>query len=261
MAIFIVTARPTGPTWVMVGPMASRYGRTRSSSAASPPTMIESWPCSSVAMLPETGPSRKVAPAARDHGPARARAMAGLTVLISTQAAPGRRPAITPSVPWAMARERARVGDHAEDHVRRLRDAARGGGELHARGDERLRLGGGAVVADERDGRRRGGAAPCGCPWRRGRRSRAWSRAAAPGLAGRAPRRARARRRDGRRRGRPAGARGCGVAATAIAEISTLQFACVASRDTSTVVVVGRCAPRYEAHTRLRSSCSRASVR
>ena len=42
VAIFIVTARPTGPTWVMVGPMASRYGRTRSSAAASPPTMIES---------------------------------------------------------------------------------------------------------------------------------------------------------------------------------------------------------------------------
>src|SRR5215468_2308868 len=49
--------------------------------------------------------------------------------------------------------------------------------------------------------------------------------------------------------------------ATAMALISILQFAWVASRETSTVVVVGRWPPRYSAHTRLRSSCSLTSVR
>src|SRR5262249_56046323 len=44
--------------------------------------------------------------------------------------------------------------------------------------------------------------------------------------------------------------------ATAIALISILHRACVARRDTSTVVVVGRWPPRYEAHTRFTSSCS-----
>src|SRR5204863_1289860 len=48
---------------------------------------------------------------------------------------------------------------------------------------------------------------------------------------------------------------------TAIALISILQRACVASRLTSTVVVVGRWPSRYVAHTRFRSSCSSTSVR
>src|SRR5215472_14271428 len=58
--------------------------------------------------------------------------------------------------------------------------------------------------------------------------------------------------------------RAAGVAtgsATAMALISISQFAWVASRETSTVVVVGRWPPRYSAQTRLRSSCSRTSVR
>mgnify|MGYP003694333455 CR=1 FL=1 len=39
---FTVLPAPTGPTWKMFGPMARSTGRTRSSTAGSPPTMIAS---------------------------------------------------------------------------------------------------------------------------------------------------------------------------------------------------------------------------
>ena len=39
VATFMVAARPRGPMWVIVGPMARRKGRTRSSTAGSPPTI------------------------------------------------------------------------------------------------------------------------------------------------------------------------------------------------------------------------------
>src|SRR2546422_7415220 len=51
-------------------------------------------------------------------------------------------------------------------------------------------------------------------------------------------------------RGRPHHA----PSATAIALISSLHRVCVASRETSTVVVAGRWPPRYRAHTRFRRS-------
>ena len=139
--------------------------------------------------------------------------------------------------------ERVRVGDHAEDDVRRLCDAAWGGGELHAGSHERLRLGRGAVVADERVARA----------------EEAQRHAAAHGAEADEAERGHERRGRGlpgtRRAARPRGgvtataalarrARGGVAYATAIAEISTLQFGCVARRDTSTVVVVGRWSAR-----------------
>ena len=238
VAIFIVTARPTGPTWVMVGPMASRYGRTRSSAAASPPTMIESWPCSSVTMLPETGPSRKVAPLAATRPASCARdAGADRAHLHPRGSRPEPRDHAVGTV--GDGGERAGVGDHAEDHVRRLRDAARGGGELHAGGDERLGLGRRAVVADERVARveeAQRHAAAHGAEADEAERGHERRGRGLPGT-----RRA-ARARDGvtAMAARARRARGGAASATAIAEISTLQFGCVASRDTSTVVVVGR---------------------
>src|SRR5947208_1058765 len=61
-ALFIVTALPFAPTWKTFGPIASSTGRTRSYTSASPPTMIESLPCSSVLTLPDTGASSIAAP-------------------------------------------------------------------------------------------------------------------------------------------------------------------------------------------------------
>ena len=103
VAIFIVTASPSSPTWVIVGPIAMRSPRTFSSAAGSPPTMNESWPASSVTGLPDTGASIKAAPRSATARPS-SRVTSGLTVLISAQTAPGRSPAITPSGPSAIAR-------------------------------------------------------------------------------------------------------------------------------------------------------------
>jgi len=64
--------------------------------------MNESWPCSIVMTLPDTGASITVAPRAAAASASR-RVALGLTVLISTHVAPGRSPARTPSGPWAMA--------------------------------------------------------------------------------------------------------------------------------------------------------------
>src|SRR6266511_2739957 len=83
MAVFISTAWPLPPTWMTLGPIASRIGRTRSSTSASPPTMIESWPRSSVDTLPETGPSSMVAPVSATLA-ASSRVTLGLIVLMST---------------------------------------------------------------------------------------------------------------------------------------------------------------------------------
>ena len=65
--------------------------------------MNESWPASSVTGLPETGASIRAAPRAATAWPS-SRVTAGLTVLISTQTAPGRSPATTPSGPRPIAR-------------------------------------------------------------------------------------------------------------------------------------------------------------
>ena len=92
----MVTARPSAPTWVMVGPMARRYGRIRSSAAVSPPTMKLSCPCAMVTVLPDTGASSRVAPFAATRSPSM-RVTAGLTVLISAQTAPLPSPASMPS--------------------------------------------------------------------------------------------------------------------------------------------------------------------
>src|SRR6267142_2196124 len=85
------------------GALARTCSRTFSSAAGSPPTMNESWPASSVTGLPETGASIRAAPRAATAWPS-SRVTAGLTVLISTQTAPGRSPATTPSGPRPIAR-------------------------------------------------------------------------------------------------------------------------------------------------------------
>ena len=82
-AIFMVTARPFAPTWVTFGPMSCKIGLTCSTASASPPTMIERLPCSSVNGLPETGASSICAPVSATRA-ASARLALGLTVLIST---------------------------------------------------------------------------------------------------------------------------------------------------------------------------------
>ena len=106
VATFIVFASPSSPTWVIAVPIASRNGRTRSSAPASPPTMNEAWPCSTVIVLPETGTSSSAAPRAAT-GAASSRTTAGDTVLMSTSTALAARPAITPSAPSATARSAA----------------------------------------------------------------------------------------------------------------------------------------------------------
>ena len=63
--------------------MSRRIGDTRSNAAASPPTMTESLPCSSVITLPDTGASSMTAPRSATRS-ASARLAAGLTVLMST---------------------------------------------------------------------------------------------------------------------------------------------------------------------------------
>src|SRR5437870_8525690 len=55
---------PTGPTWMMLAPIAASTGRASSKSRASPPTMIASVPSSARGTPPETGASRKRAPRA-----------------------------------------------------------------------------------------------------------------------------------------------------------------------------------------------------
>src|ERR1051326_1609852 len=104
VATFIAFAIPSGPTWVIpFGPIAARYGRTRSSAAASPPTWIDATPCPTGPVLPGTGASSMIAPLAATAAPS-SRVTSGPTVLISTKTAPRRSPATTPSGPSATAR-------------------------------------------------------------------------------------------------------------------------------------------------------------
>ncbi len=98
----MLLASPTGPTCVMVGPMAVRNGRARSSTDGSPPTMNDSCPASSVAGLPDTGASSSAAPRAAASSASRPTTV-GLTVLISIRIAPGRSPASRPCGPRATA--------------------------------------------------------------------------------------------------------------------------------------------------------------
>ena len=56
---------PGGPQWTIFFPMAARTGRTASSAAASPPTMMVSVPASAPVGPPLTGQSRAWIPLAR----------------------------------------------------------------------------------------------------------------------------------------------------------------------------------------------------
>src|SRR5881409_2209917 len=209
----------------MVGPIASRWPRTFSSAAGSPPTMNESWPASTVTALPDTGASISAAPRSATARPS-SRVTSGLTVLISARPEPGDH-AVGAERDRA---ERGAVRHHAEDRVRGLGDGARGFQEHEPGLDQGARLLGSPVVADDLAAGREE-------PLRHAAAHRAEPDDAH------------------RRHQRPPSS------ATAIALISSLHRAWVARRDTSTVVVVGTWPPRKEAHTRFRSSCSATFVR
>src|SRR5712691_633562 len=83
VAIFIVTAAPFGPTWKTFGPIASRIGFTRANTSASPPTITDSFPCSSVMTEPDTGASSICAPSSATFS-AIARVLARVVVDMST---------------------------------------------------------------------------------------------------------------------------------------------------------------------------------
>src|SRR3989304_5427211 len=83
--------------------MACRIGWTRLKAARSPPTMIESLPCSSVLTLPETGAS-SICPPRAATCVARSALTAGLTVLMSTYTFPCASPASSPAGPSVIAR-------------------------------------------------------------------------------------------------------------------------------------------------------------
>src|SRR5215510_12636454 len=206
VATFIVTASPSSPTWVIVGPIARRWPRTFSSAAGSPPTMNESWPASTVTALPDTGATLgdQAPQLARDVGTHRAHLRPD-----------GARPQPGDHAVGA-ERDRAQRGairHHAQDGVRGLRDGARRLLEHEAGLDQRASFLGGPVVADDLAPRRQ---EPLG---------HAAAHRAEPDEAH-------------RRHQLPASS------TTAIALISSLHRAWVASRETSTVVVVGRWPPR-----------------
>ena len=62
MTIFVCWPAPGPPWWTIVLPSASRSGRTRSTVAASPPTMIESVAARAPTSPPETGASSAATP-------------------------------------------------------------------------------------------------------------------------------------------------------------------------------------------------------
>jgi hypothetical protein len=97
-ASLTTSPEPSSPTWKTCRARRSSTGRARSSPAAGPPTMNVSWPFSTSAMLPETGPSTSVAPRPVTSGSTR-RTVSGSTVLLSTTTVPSRRPAAMPSGP------------------------------------------------------------------------------------------------------------------------------------------------------------------
>src|SRR5215470_732857 len=128
VATFIVTASPSSPTWVIVGPIARRSPRTFSSAAGSPPTMNESWPASTVPEL------------ARDAGTHRAHLRPD-----------GARPQPGDHAVGA-ERDRAQrgaVGYHAQDRIRGLGDGPRRLLEHETRLDQRASFLGSPVVADD----------------------------------------------------------------------------------------------------------------
>ena len=117
-ASFIAAPVPSGPRWKSVALSASRTGRARSRSSASPPTMIVSLPASASPTLPDTGVSSRPAPAARAAA-SWARNVAGGTVDASRtgpcrvgrrrSGRPGRRRRRRPPRRWRASRRH--VGD------------------------------------------------------------------------------------------------------------------------------------------------------
>ncbi|MEJ2288763.1 MAG: hypothetical protein P8Y02_08995, partial [Deinococcales bacterium] len=93
---------PTGPTCVTVVPSTSSTLRTRSRTASSPPTMIESVPFAAPSLPPETGASSMATPWSSSAA-AISRVVAGLMVLMSTSTEPSSMPSTAPSSPSTTA--------------------------------------------------------------------------------------------------------------------------------------------------------------
>src|SRR5712692_4234875 len=89
---------PTGPTWMMLAPIAASAGRASSRSAASPPTMIASVAFSAPPTPPETGASMKRTPRSLRRAATRWDT-AGSIVDMSTQSRPLATPSSTPPAP------------------------------------------------------------------------------------------------------------------------------------------------------------------
>ncbi len=95
---FATSPAPTGPTWMMLAPIAASAGRASSTSRASPPIMIASVPSIAFGTPPETGASMKRMPFARSASATR-RETAGSIVDMSTQSLPFATPSSRPPGP------------------------------------------------------------------------------------------------------------------------------------------------------------------
>ena len=89
---------PFPPQWVIRVPMPSRTCRLRSSTSASPPTMIESVPLSAPVIPPLTGPSSMWTPFSASFD-ATSLVTAGDIVLMSMTTEPASAPSATPFAP------------------------------------------------------------------------------------------------------------------------------------------------------------------
>src|SRR5262245_26965472 len=95
---FTTSPLPTGPTWKMLAPMASRTGRAAAKSSAEPPTMMASVPSTARGTPPDTGASTKRSPRSTAAAATR-RETPGSIVDMSTQSVPLRAAARTPPSP------------------------------------------------------------------------------------------------------------------------------------------------------------------
>ena len=100
LAALAICPAPASPTWVIVLPIAWKTGRTFSSAACGPPTMIAKVPWRAPMSPPLTGASRHWTPFSPSFSAMR-RAAAGWMVELSTKTSPGWAPSITPCGPSA----------------------------------------------------------------------------------------------------------------------------------------------------------------
>ena len=136
LTILVCWPAPAGPCRTMVLPRHSNSGRTRSNTAGSPPTMIDSRASRAPTSPPDTGASRLATPRARAAASI-SRASEGSLVVMSTSTAPAAAPASAPSAPSTTSRTscgkptmvkttsaRAATARGESAHTRRARAAA-----------------------------------------------------------------------------------------------------------------------------------------